>query len=213
MSAILKYATPVWEGMAAEGIFCGCGERRGHVGLCAATWASRGRIRGPQPIPLEEQVRIVNALLSGDSILAIRRTVEVSEKKVLRIFRAMTAEERHKRAMIVRRRIGDDDGHQHGLNLYERVRAVVPATLEISIREEVVSELCLAVLQHDLTLDDIKQHAKKFVGRAFTTWANGFGPRSLDEAINEDGDRALHDVIGDDTGADHLGDFAIGGDW
>lgn len=207
---ILKYATPVWEEMAAEGVFCGCGERLGHVGLCAATWASRGRIRGPQPVPVDEQVRIINALLSGESIVAIRRTVKVSEMKVLRIFRAMTAQERHKRAIIVRRRIGDDDGQVHGFDLYERVRAVVPATLEINIRDEVISELCLAVLQHDLTIDDIRQHAQKFVGRAFTSWSNGFGPRSLDDALFEDGDGSLHDVIGDDTSVSRMDDFAIG---
>ncbi|QCB42349.1 hypothetical protein E5673_08985 [Sphingomonas sp. PAMC26645] len=208
---ILKYATPLWEKMAVDGTFCGCGERRGHRGVCIATWESDLRIRGPQPMPREEQDRILNALLNGDSIITVRRNVPTSEKRAYRVLRAMSPAERHRRACIVYRRIRDDDGAVHGRNLFEKVQAAVPAGIVSSVRDEVVSELSLAVLQGDLTLDQIRAHAKKYVGRAFQSWASGFGPKSLDEALGDDGSRTLGDFVGDSTGSLSVDEIEIGG--
>lgn len=33
------------------------------------------------------------------------------------------------------------------------------------------------------------------------------------QAMGDDDDRGLHDVIGDDTGAELLGELALGDDW
>lgn len=210
LATILKYARPVWDQMAAEGIVCDCGQPLGHRAACSATWDSPGRVRGPQPMPVHEARRISNALLNGDSILTIRRSVDVSEKKVLRVLRSLSAEDRHQRAVLVYRRVREGGERRHGEDLFDRIKAALPRGLEDSLRDEVVAELSLAVLQGDLTLDQIASRASRFIDRAYRDWADAFGPRSLNESLGDDSDAELLDLFGDDTAALALDELEIG---
>ncbi|MFV0623758.1 hypothetical protein ACBY01_07085 [Sphingomonas sp. ac-8] len=210
MQAILKYARPIWHQMAAEGIVCDCGQQLGHPATCSATWDSDGRVRGPQPIPASAAHRISNALLNGDSILTIRRAVEVSELKVLRVLRSMPIEDRHHRAVLVRRRVGEEGERKHGEDLFARIKAALPSGLDASLRDEVVAELSLAVLQGDLTLDQIAFRASRFIDHAYRTWADAYGSRSLNESLGDDGDAELLDLFGDDSAVLSLDDIEIG---
>ncbi|MBB4857207.1 transposase [Novosphingobium chloroacetimidivorans] len=212
LDTILKYARPIWAQMAADGHVCGCGEAFGHAAPCKATWDAPGRIRGPQSISPDSRRRIINALLNGDSIVAIRRRLQVSEKKVLRVFRAMSREDRHRRAKLVWQRVHGSGERQQGLDLFARIRRAVPSGLEQSLRDDVTSELYLAVLQGDITIDAIERHARTYVGRAFTLWASAFGPQSLDAPLGTDDDRSLADLIGDDSYLDELADIQLGDD-
>lgn len=209
---VLRYARPIWEELFAQGVACGCGRRMGHFGLCVDTYESGERRRGPSPMDPGVYQSVRRMLLDGVNVVHIRTDMNVSEHAILRVLGDLTPEQKSQRLSDLRTRKRPSQKVGSGRDIMTQIRAVVPKGIDPSVREEVVSELCLAVMQGDLTLESIKEHCDAFVGRAFSQWASAFGPRSLNESIGEDGDTELLELIGDESAGAAIDNFTIGED-
>ncbi len=64
-------------------------------------------------------------------------------------------------------------------------------------RDDVISEIYLAVLEGTLDVDAVEANAKRFANAAVSTYESKFGPRSLDAAMFDDSDRSLIESIPD----------------
>lgn len=78
--------------------------------------------------------------------------------------------------------------------LYSAAWAAVPAGLPQHVRDDVISEIVLAVLMEEIRLDQIKASAPKFMAQHYKMHPAKFGPISLDAPAFRDGGR---DTIGD----------------
>ncbi|MEH3046143.1 hypothetical protein [Sphingomonas adhaesiva] len=207
---VSRYATPVWEDLFANGVACGCGRRLGHVSLCIETYETGERRRGAAPMEPSLYRAVHRMLLDGVNVVHIRAGLDISEHAILRVLSDFTPEQKSRRLSDLRRRKRPSEGAQSGRDLVAKVNALVPRGIDRSVREEVISELCLAVMQGDLTLESIKDHCDAYVGRAFSQWASAFGPRSLNEKVGEDGDRELLDLLHDTTASLSIDEIEIG---
>jgi DNA-binding CsgD family transcriptional regulator len=207
---VSRYVTPVWEEMFAGGITCGCSRRLGHVSLCVETYEAGERRRGSAPIEPSLYRAVHRMLLDGVNVVHIRAGLDISEHAILRVLADFTPEQKSKRLSDLRRRKRPSESAQSGRDLIAKVDAMVPKGIDRSVREEVVSELCLAVMQGDLTLESIKDHCDRFIGRAFSQWASAFGPRSLNETVGEDGSAELVDLLHDTTAELSIDEIEIG---
>lgn len=55
------------------------------------------------------------------------------------------------------------------------------------LRDDVIAQMMLDLLEGKLRRDQIKDQARKYSGRAIGQWQSPFGPASLDEELTEDG--------------------------
>lgn len=207
---VLRYARPIWEELFAQGVACGCGRRMGHFGLCIDTYESGERRRGPAPMDPALYQSVRRMLLDGVNVVHIRTDLDISEHAILRVLGDLTPEQKSQRLSDLRTRKRPSQRAGSGRDLVAKVNAIVPKGIDPSVREEVVSELCLAVMQGDLTLESIKEHCDAFIGRAFSQWANAFGPRSLNETVGEDGNAEMVDLLHDTTATLSIDEIEIG---
>lgn len=79
-------------------------------------------------------------------------------------------------------------------HLYHNAQNAVSSRLPPHVRDDVISEIILAVLEGDLAEADISKHAGKFLAAHYKMHPTKFGPISLDAPAYRDGGR---DTIGD----------------
>lgn len=207
-----KHAAPIWAELSSQGVTCGCGRRLGHFGVCVATYDQGKRRRGPVPMDPSLYQTIHRMLIGGVSAGDIRADLGITQHAVLRVLGGLTPKQKRRRLSDLRRQKLPSEKADSGRDVIAQITAIVPKGIDPSVRDEVISEMSLAVMQGDLAFDDIKTHCAAYVRKAFNQWASAFGPRSLNEMMGEDGSGELLDLYGDTTSESYVDDMRIGGD-
>lgn len=64
--------------------------------------------------------------------------------------------------------------------IFGRISRAVPRNVDPLLREDIMSDIYLAIREGVLTPREIEDMASRFIGAAFAAWANRWGPLSLD---------------------------------
>jgi hypothetical protein len=81
--------------------------------------------------------------------------------------------------------------------VYARIASAVPRWVSPSLREDVISEIYIAVIDGEMSVDAIEANATRFTNAAVGQFESKWGPRPLDMPMFNDGHRTLADVIPD----------------
>lgn len=68
--------------------------------------------------------------------------------------------------------------------IFARISRAVPRSVDPMLREDVLSDIYLAIREGVLHPRDVEAAARKFIGAAFAAWANRWGNLSLDVAAS-----------------------------
>ena len=88
----------------------------------------------------------------------------------------------------------------HGDDYFDLIQSVVPSTLPIEIRKEVISAMASDVVEAKLRAADIRKRAATYVAAYFKKNSK-YGDRSLDAHLFHDGNATLLDRLSTDAGA------------
>ena len=141
----------------------------------------------------ERREEIIAAIVAGKSFGDIAAQWRISPSAAYAYQRHMTPQQLRQRKALTERRVF----RPHRDDLYARINAAVPHWMSEQLRDDIISDLYLAVLEADVSVGDIEQAARKFSAEAFAAFESRFGPRSLDELAFEDGRETLGDRIAD----------------
>jgi hypothetical protein len=72
--------------------------------------------------------------------------------------------------------------------IYGRIARAVPRTVDPILRDDIVSDVYLAIREGRLHPREIEAAATKFISAAFAAWANRWGALSLDALIGDGAD-------------------------
>jgi transposase len=84
------------------------------------------------------------------------------------------------------------------------IKRAVGRALPPDIADDAVADLCLAVLDGTIPIDQIEAEARKFGNRVLSQFASKFGPRSLDEELGDDDGFRMIDLVRDERSASWL---------
>ena len=158
-------------------------------------------------MPFELAKRIRPMLLSGEQVEKIRDEVGTSFPVVWKVNRSLSPDEQQRRraAMLARRRLTGDRYEQ----IVELVRQAIPAGTEASIKDEVVSDASMAIIEGRLQVDRLKPAVRRMIARLTYGSAEERRQRDIDGVIA--GDKLkLSDVLGDSTADEAIEDIEIG---
>jgi hypothetical protein len=79
--------------------------------------------------------------------------------------------------------------------LIESINAAVPRTLPQDMRDDIIGEMTLAVIEGRLKIQDVARRMTEFVRASFKTDHNKWGALSLDQPMFEDGTVTLGDTV------------------
>lgn len=86
-------------------------------------------------------------------------------------------------------------------DLYKRAFAAIPRGIAADLRDDMISDIVVAVLDGSLAEDRIEAEAGRFINGTYRAFASRFGPVSLDEARGEDGGWSLMQLVADPQSA------------
>lgn len=89
-------------------------------------------------------------------------------------------------------------------DLVKRVRQTVGRSLPPDIAEEAVSDLCVALLAGEISLDHLAQEARKFGNRVLERFANRYLTRSVDQELSSGEGYTLLDTLKDENSSSWL---------
>jgi len=72
--------------------------------------------------------------------------------------------------------------------LYARIAAAVPYGIPADLRDDIISEVYVAILEGELAEADIERTMSKSIGKGYSRHASMFGPLSLDQQRGSDDD-------------------------
>lgn len=209
VKTVFKRSARVRAELFAQGITCACGRVLGHRSWCTANWEDAGRLRAHQKIPRALKARVRADLLAGVAAPEIAKAAGLTPYAVQMLLRELAPSERQVRAAAIQERIWrqrptlTDD-------MLAVVEAAVPKSIDRMVRDDIVAELHLALLEGRLEPDQIRSAVRSFVSRGLSQWQSAYGPRSLNGAAGPDDDRQLVDLIRDDTSADLIDEIRLG---
>ncbi len=204
-TTVSKHSAAIRAQLASEGVRCGCGRPLSHRGACSKDAAAKLR-QIELPAALQRQVR--NALLTGVSDKDAATLAGITTAAARAIRRQFTPAESVQRAAAIRKHRASTVGSDVG-NILARVQAAVSRNLDGALRDDVINDLCLAVLDGRVAESEIKAAARTFTSCALKAWQSQYGPRSLDEERG-DGGLKLLDTLGDDTSPNFIDDIELG---
>lgn len=207
---VRKHSAATREEMCRAGVTCDCGRPFGHPDWCSVKWDAYDQPRGRRPFPEPQETQAIEALVRGDVVADIAKAVGVSPGSIWRLRLALTDEQRAQRTLAIRDRIARKA--QGGADLMERIRTAVPKHIDGAVRDDIIGEIYLAVIEGRVEAEQIKAVVRSFVSRGLSQWQSAYGPRSLDETLPGDGNRTLADRLGDSTATLALEEITIGDD-
>ena len=211
-NTVVRHAGDVRVQRFNQGLACACGREIGHPGACSATWERHFGERGTAPLFPALIAKLSRPLLKGIPLPKIAADAAVSQNSVRRALRLLSIEDRRIRAAAIRQRDDSADASLAPEAMMAEVQRAVPKRLEPSIRDEVIADLYLAVVEGRLEPADLKDAARVLINRSFSTWANVYGPASLDESLGDDSTATRGDMIADTTALAGIDDITIGDD-
>ena len=81
--------------------------------------------------------------------------------------------------------------------LYARIASAVPRWLSPALRDDVISDMYVAVTSGAMAADLVETNARKFASAAANQFETKYGPRSLDEKLFDEGGMTLGDTLVD----------------
>lgn len=205
---ILKHSLPIRERLFAEGNSCACGRALNHRFWCSARWDAHEMPRGRQPFAGEADA--IAALLRGEIVADIAKAAGVGPDSIWRLRRELSDDQRTERSLAIRARIARGGG-LHGAALMTKIRATVSRRIDPVLRDDVVSEIYLAVIEGRVEAEQVCAVVKSFVSRGMAQWQSAYGSRSLDQKLHDDGGRTLGDLLDDRTALTGIDAIEVGG--
>ncbi len=207
---VLRHSRALREQLFAAGTSCACGRLIGHPEWCAAKWESFDFPSRQRPLPPEKVKVIRTALLKGEAAEDVAAVARVGINRIWAVRRTLTDGERTARARLIRGRLGI--GRPHGRKLIELVHNAVPKRLDPSIRDDIVAELHLAVIEGRIEVEQIAAAGKKLMSDALREHLHS-RTRSLEESLHASDrgrDLLLGDMLGDRLSVDAAEEIEIG---
>lgn len=176
---------------------CGCGRERFHPYGCASM-AKKARPPELAPELLERRAAVIDAIMSGDTFARIEKRLGMGQKSARRYVRYLTPEQRALRKQLEKARqekLGPVRPFSDAL--YARIAEVVPLWLSPALRDDVISEMYVAVIEGALAEEEVKANAARFANAALAQFESKYGPRSIDEKLFAEGKDTLADRLPD----------------
>jgi len=208
VQAVSRHSLAVRERMFSEGRTCGCKRIIGHPGCCSATWDAQDRPRGRSALPQDLERKATDGLVRGWSIAAVAKATGISAHAATALRRSLSKDLLAKRAAAISARL--KVSRTSGADILEKVKRAVPDRLERALRDDITSEIFVAVIEGRIDEDQIKAAARSFIARGVAEWQSRYGPRSLDEKLGQDGSLTLGDLIEDQTTTAQIDEIFLG---
>ena len=209
VQTVLKHSAETRAAMFAAGVSCACGRPVGHPYWCSAKWDAYDQPRGRRPLPEPRETQAVEALLRGDIVADIATAVRVGTDSIWRLRRSLTDDQRAQRTGAIRDRIARNE-RAGAEAIMDQIKAAVSKRIDPTVRDDVIGELYLAVVEGRIEVEQVADVVRSFVCRGISQWQSAFGPRSLDATLSSDGNRTLADIVGDSTAALTIDEIEIG---
>ncbi|MGC5798862.1 hypothetical protein [Sphingomonas sp. NFX23] len=209
VQTVLKHSMMLRDRLHAEGTSCACGRPIGHPYWCSAKWDGYEMPRGARPLP-DDIARIVAArLVVGDVVSEIAAAVKIGTDRVWAARLELPEEDRQRRTFAVRARISRGKALQRQ-DIMGMIEAAVPQRIDAMLRDDVVGEIFLAVIEGRIEVEQIKAAVRSFVAKGIAQWQSAYGPRSLDQKLFADGSRTLGDMLEDETTTAQIDQLELG---
>lgn len=221
----LRYvATPFVALLRMQGALppCECGKERFHPYGCSAVAAKSvfaSGVFGQSPeraaAHREKREAVVEAIMTGATYSEIERRLGMKPKTARAFARYLTPEQRARRKKMEQGRAlkFEETPRPFSDPLYARIAAAVPRWLSPSLRDDVISEMYVAVFAGVLAVDDVVANASRFSNAAISQFESRYGPCSIDEKLFDDGKTTLADRLADAAALaafDALDDVQVG---
>lgn len=189
---------------------CGCGKDRFHPYGCvdsrAKSWPSDclpGHTREQTEALLARRQTAIEMLVAGERQIDIDHALGMSKGGAKNYLRFLTPEqlatrERRQRELgNVRILKSEEPKRPFSDPLYARIASAVPRWVTDATRDDIISEMYVAIREGTLREDDIEANAQRFASKVAAMWESKFGPRSLDIPLFGEGGTTLGDTIPD----------------
>lgn len=196
---------------------CDCGQYLHHARICWARLHENMKAHGVRSVhTLDPAVKadVHRRLVLGQTARSVAERAGLTKDLVRAYLRNLTAEERLQRDLAFRtnagrRRAADaakriarplatNPAHDP---LYAEIAAAVPRGIDPALRDDMISQAYLEVLEGRLTKDRLAAGVKKVRGRMFQAFANPWGNLSLDAALGDDAGRSMIERVPSDASA------------
>lgn len=205
---VSRHTLALRERLFSLGHTCGCKRIIGHPGCCSSTWDRQERPRGRRPLAEDVERAATDGLIRGWAIAVVAQSAGISVHAATALRRSLPISLLAQRAAAIsaRHKVSRDGGAA----IMEKVKRAVPRDLEHALRDDIISEIFVAVIEGRIEEDQIKAAARSFIARGIAEWQSRYGPRSLDEKLSQDSSATLGDLIEDHTSASHIEELYIG---
>lgn len=202
---------------------CGCGRDRFHPYGCKDSFAKANHADHVPGVPLADMPRVlatrrkvIELLVAGLRYVDINELMGFPHKTARHYMRFLTPEQIEERERAIELRGPISPNRRGGKSktakaiklksepvrpfrdaLYARIASAVPRNMSDATRDDIISEIYLAVSEGTLSEDDIEANARRFSNAAIGMWESKFGPRSIDVPMFEDGTATLADLLPD----------------
>lgn len=210
LATICRHTVDLREQLVAEGVACGCGRPIGHQYWCSSKWDAYDMPRGHSKMPEPHRSQVTQDLLRGATVADIAASTKASAHSIYLLLRSLCDEDRAERRRAIGRRIARS-GKQQGEAIMAQIQAAVSKRIDTMLRDDVVGELYLAVMEGRIEVEQIKAAVRSFVSKGLSQWQSAYGPRSLDAKLGADDGRTLGDFLEDGTTRD-IDLIELGGD-
>lgn len=221
LNAVRREAAPFLAIMKLTGTHpqCGCGRDRFHPYGCAANIAKNIKTlseRAPterERAWLTRRDQIIEMLIAGHRMIDIDNIVgtyksarkylrfmteaQLAQREQAQLAQSSTAKKKTKGKKPKSVPYRAEPTRPFSDGLYARIATAVPRWLSPALRDDVISDMYVAVSSGTMLADEIEQSARKFASTAANQFQNKYGHRSLDEKLFDDGGTTLGDTIVD----------------
>lgn len=196
--SVATAARPIIAAMREAGTLgrCECGKERYHQRICSKN-------AGPLPQTSPEQIArrgiIVGDIMRGDTFATIAQRHGIATVAGARSYlRYLTPPQRERRKILERqrRREAEQVFRPHGDQLYAAIAAATPRWTSEQLRDDIISDLYLAVLEGEVTIENIREAARRATTQAVQSFESRFA-LSIDRRVFEDGRDTYADMIPD----------------
>lgn len=187
---------------------CVCGKERFHRYGCKGSAAKGIYASGTYGVSVERmslllprREKVLAAIMTGDPYSEIENRLGLSKKTARKYLRFLTpAQVAYRKRLEGQRGRRVVEARPFKDSLYARIASAVPRWMSPELREDIISEMYIAVSSGELPLDHVEKSARRYASAASSQFQSKFGDRSLDEKLFDDSGKTLGDTIVDPAG-------------
>ncbi len=180
------------------------------VPVGARSVTARFKFAGATVAIPDDIARIVAArLVVGDVVSEIAVAAKIGTDRIWAARLELSEADRQRRTLAVRARIARGKALQRE-DIMGMIEAAVPRRIDAMLRDDVVGEIFLAVIEGRIEVEQIKAAVRSFVAKGIAQWQSAYGPRSLDQKLFADGSRTLGDMLEDETTTAQIDQLELG---